>query len=137
MSSREDIDKMLESLRLSASDDIVRAIDDVANAFLTSGGYGSPHMHKAIDEKVTAIYQATATVMAMQARRFAGGGGEAVRDLVDTHLSYLIDQTINRRTEHMETGKTAAEDTAMLCAQLRQDLKRVNNATVRDLRPEL
>jgi hypothetical protein len=40
------------------------------------------------------------------------------------------------RTEHMETGKTAFLDTTILCANLHHDLKRLKDATVRDLRPE-
>ena len=94
-------------------------------------------MHMANSEKVTEIFRSTADVMAMQARRCAGGSGGAVRDLVDTHLSYLIDQTIKRRTEHMETGKTASQDTEILCANLRHDLKRLKDATLRGLRADL
>jgi hypothetical protein len=135
--SCQDVDKMLQSLAQDASNDIARAIEDVANKFITSGGYGSSHMHMAISEKVTEIFRFTADVMTMQARRCVGGSGGAVRDLVDTHLSYLIDQTIKRRTKHMESGKTASQDTEILCATLRQDLKLLKDAALRALKADL
>jgi hypothetical protein len=96
----------------------------------------APIPHAEIAEEVTEIFRFTADVMTMQAKRCLGGSGGAVRDLVDTHLSYLIDQTIERRAKHMETGKTASQDTEILCA-LRQDVKRLKDAALRALKADL
>lgn len=133
-SSQQDIETMLQSLAQDASNDIARAIENVANAFVATGGYGSSHMHIASNEKIMEIFRSTGNAMAKQASLCAGGGGGVVRELVDAHLSQLIDQTIKSRTEHMETGKRAFQDTEILCGNLRRDLKRLKDATVRGLR---
>lgn len=131
--SREHIDGMLQLLAQDAISEIALAVQDVACEFITSGGYGSLRMHMANNEKITEIFRSTANLMATQARRYAGGNGVAVADLVEAHLFSLIDRAIEERTNHIATGKIASQDIAILCADLRRDLRRLKNAAVRDL----
>lgn len=134
MASRNHTDKMLQSLTHDAINEITQAVQDVACEFITSGGYGSLPMHVANNEKVTEIFRSAANLMATQARRYAGGNGAAVADLVEAHLFNLINRAIEERTKHIGVGKITSQDTAILCTNLRRDLKRLKNATVRNLR---
>jgi hypothetical protein len=131
----QDIGKMLQSLAQDASANVARAIKDVANEFIISGGYGSARMHAVVDEKITKVFRSTVNAMTKQARR--GGSGDELRVLVDTHLSHLIEQTIDMRAEQMGTGKMSSEDSSIFCTYLHRDLKRLKDAAVRTLRPEL
>jgi hypothetical protein len=56
-----------------------------------------------------------------------------VRKLVDDHLTGLIDRTLVQRAGQLRAGNVACEETELLCSNLRQDLKRLKDATVREL----
>jgi hypothetical protein len=132
--SRGDTDTMLQSLTQNAINEIGLAVQDVVSAFITSGGYGSLQMHMMSNERIAKAFLSAARLMAIQARDHAAGKGAAVADLVETHLFRLIDRTIAERTKHIAAGKVASQDAAILCADLRRDLKRLKDAAVRDLR---
>jgi hypothetical protein len=132
--NRRDIDTMLQSLMVDATNKIAVSVEDVVNEFITSGGYGSLRMHMRSHERIAKAFRSAAHLMAIQARAYAAGKGAAVADLVEAHLFVLINRTIEMRTKHLAAGKLAFQDTEMLCADLRHDLKRLKDATVRDLR---
>ena len=132
--SRDDTDTMLQSLTQDAANEIAVAVEGVVGAFFTSGGYGSLRMHTMSNEMIARAFRSSARLMAIQARAFAGGTGTAVADLVEAHLSDLINRTIEERTEHIAAGKLPFHDAEILCADLRHELKRWKDATVRNLR---
>ena len=134
MVSREDTDAMLQPLTQNATNEIALAVQDVASEFITSGGYGSLRMHITSNERIVKTFLSAARLMATLARDYAGGKGLVVSDLVEAHLSNLLDRTMEERTKHISAGKVAFQDAAILCADLKRDLKRMRDTTVRDLR---
>src|SRR5262245_9480844 len=80
-----DIDQTLEVFAQGASSEIAKAVEDVANEFVASGGYGSLHMHLASNETIVKVFTSAAGQMIKEARRYENPG--AVREVLDSHLS--------------------------------------------------
>ena len=132
--SCEETDTILESLMLDATNEIAVSVEVVVSEFITSGGYGSLRMHIMSNDRIAKAFRSAARLMAVQARACAGGNGAAAADLVEAHLFVLINRTIEKRIKHLAAGRVAFQDAEILCADLRHDLKRLKDATVRDLR---
>jgi hypothetical protein len=126
-------DEVMRCLVRDATSKIAQAVQCVASQFITSGGYGFLSMHIAINEVVADIFRSAASMMALQARRDAGGYSGTV-DAVEARLFDLLTRTIEQRSEHLASGKLMSQDATMLCADLAHDLKRAKDAVVRSLR---
>jgi hypothetical protein len=131
MVSREDISNALKRLAEEATGDIAQAVQKVATSFVAAGGYGTVQMHKVSNEKIVETFRSTTSRMAHEAIQCHSPS--VVRKLVDDHLSGLIDRTLAQRAEHLRAGNVTSEETELLCSYLRQDLKRLKDATVREL----
>lgn len=131
MVSREDTRNALKRLAEEATGEIAQAVQEVANSFVAAGGYGTVQMHKVSNEKIVETFRSATGRMAHEAIQCHSPS--VVRKLVDDHLSGLIDRTLVQRAEHLRAGNVASEETEFLCDHLRQDLKRLKDATVREL----
>jgi len=125
------IDERLEVLAQSASSDIARAVEDVANEFVGSGGYGSLRMHLASNETILKAFKSAAGQMIEEARRYENPDG--LREIIDSHLSRMRDRALAQHTSHLHAGKIAPHDREVLCADLQRNMKRVRDAVIRDL----
>ena len=126
-----DIDQTLEVFAQGASSEIAKAVEDVANEFVASGGYGSLHMHLASNETIVKVFTSAAGQMIKEARRYENPG--AVREVLDSHLSKVLDRTLAQQTSHLHAGNVAPHDREVLCADLQKNMKRVKDAAIRDL----
>jgi uncharacterized protein HemY len=131
MSSRGDTSRDLKRLAEEAFGDIAQAVQEVATSFVAAGGYGTLQMFKASNEKIVETFRFAIGRIAHQAIQCHSPS--VARQLVEGHLSQLIDQTIEQRAEHLRAGNIASEETELLCSHLRRDLKRLKDATVRGL----
>jgi hypothetical protein len=131
MVSREDTSNALKRLAEEAPGEISQAVQEVATSFVAMGGYGTVRMHKVSNEKIVETFRSATSRMAHEAVQCHSPS--VVRKLVDDHLSGLIDRTLVQRAEHLRAGNVASEETELLCSYLRQDLKRLKDATVREL----
>jgi hypothetical protein len=131
MVSREDTRTALKRLAEEATGEITQAVREVATSFVAAGGYGTASMHKVSNEKIVETFRSATSRMAHEAIQCHSPS--VVRKLVDDHLTGLIDRTLVQRAEHLRAGNVASEETELLCRYLRQDLKRLKDATVREL----
>jgi hypothetical protein len=131
MVSREDTRNALKRLAEEANGEIARAVHEVAISFVAAGGYGTVQMHKVSNEKILETFRSATRRIAHEAIQCHSPS--VVRKLVDDHLSGLIDRTLAQRREHLRAGNVASEETELLCSGLRQDLKHLKDATVREL----
>jgi hypothetical protein len=131
MVSREDTSNALKTLAEEATGKIAQAVREVATSFVAAGGYGTVQMHKVSNERIVETFRSATSQMAHEAVQCHSPS--VVRKLVDDHLSGLIDRTLVQRAEHLRAGNVASGETELLCSYLRQDLKRVKDATVREL----
>ena len=131
MVSREDTGNALKRVAEEATDEIAQAVQDVAISFVATGGYGTLLMHKVNNEKIVETFRSATSRMAEEAIQCHSPS--VVRILVDDYLSGLIDRTLVQRADHLRAGNVASEATELLCNSLRRDLKRLKDATVREL----
>jgi len=131
MVSREDTSTALKRLAEEATGEIAQAVRDVATSFVAAGGYGTASMHKVSNEKIVETFRSATTRMTHEAVQCHSPS--VVRKLVDDHLTGLIDRTLVQRAGQLRAGNVACEETELLCSNLRQDLKRLKDATVREL----
>jgi hypothetical protein len=131
MVSREDTTDALERLAEQTTSEIAQAVQEVATSFVAAGGYGTVRMHKVSNERIVETFRSATRRMAHEAVRCHSPS--VVRKLVDDQLSGLIDRTLTQRAEHLRVGNVASEETELLCSYLRQDLKRLKDAAVREL----
>ena len=131
MVSREDTNIALKRLADEATGEIAQSVHDVAASFVAGGGYGTARMHKVGNAKIVETFRNATSRMAHEAARCHSPS--VVRRLVDDNLAKLIDRTLAQRAEHLRTGNVASEEMELLCSYLRQDLKRLKDATVREL----
>ena len=131
MVSREDTSSALKRLAEEAAGEIAQAVQEVATAFVATGGYGSLKMHNLSNKKIVETFRTAMSRMAHEAIQCHSPS--VVRRLIDDHLSGLIDRTLVQRAEHLRAGNIASEEKELLCRYLRQDLKRLKDVTVREL----
>ena len=131
MVSRDDTRSTLKRLAEEATGEIAQVVQEVATSFVAAGGYGTVRMHKVSNEKIVDTFRSATNRMAHEAVQCHSPS--VVRKLVDDQLSGLIDRTLTQRAEHLRAGNVASEETELLCNYLRRDLKRLKDATVREL----
>ena len=131
MVSREDTSNALKRLAEEATGEIAQVVQEVATSFVAASGYGTVRMHKVSTEKIVETFRNATSRMAHEAVQCHSPS--VVRKLVDDHLSGLIDRTVVQRAEHLRAGNVASEERELLCSYLRQNLKRLKDATVREL----
>ncbi len=131
MVSGQDTGNALKRLAEEATGEIAQVVQEVATSFVAAGGYGTVRMHKVSNEKIVDTFRSATNRMAHEAVQCHSPS--VVRNLVDDQLSGLIDRTLAQRAEHLRAGNVSSEETELLCNYLRQDLKRLKDATVREL----
>ena len=131
MVSRENTSIALKKLAEEATGEIAQVVREVATSFVVAGGYGTASMHKVSNEKIVETFRGATSRMAHEATQCHSPS--VVRKLVDDHLTELINRTLLQRAEHLRAGNVASEETELLCRNLGQDLKRLKDATVREL----
>ena len=127
-------DGIHESLALvvqNATSDITRAVENVATAFVSAGGYGSWRMHLQSNATIVESFRVAADRMIAQAKDH--DDLHEIRELINSHLSNVVERTLAERTAYFETGNIEPHDRAVLCADLQHDMKRVKSAAITEL----
>ena len=131
MINHHGIDESLELVVQSATMDIRRAVENVATAFASVGGYGSLRMYMASNTTIVESFRTAAGRMIAEAKD--QGGLYEIRELITLHLSKLVERTLAERTAYFEVGNIRPYDRAVLFADLQHDMKRVKAAAVAEL----
>jgi len=124
------ITKSLENVAQIASNDIARAVETVARGFVSSGGYGSYRMHLASNETIVQTFRSAVGQMTAEAECL--GNDYAFRELLDFHISKLIDRTLAERRTHLVSANAAPDDSAALCDSLHHAMKRLKDVAIRN-----
>src|ERR1051325_6685715 len=127
-------DGIHESLALvvqNATSDITRAVENVATAFVSAGGYGSLRMHLASNATIVQSFRMAAHRMIAEAKDHEDF--HEIRELISSHLSNVVERTLAERTAYFEAGDLRPHDRAVLCADLQRDMKRVKTAAITEL----
>src|SRR5262245_45929524 len=95
------IQESLESAVQSATEDITRAIEDVATAFVSAGGYGSLRMHLQSNATIVESFRIAADRMIAEAK--GHDDLHEIKELVSSHLSNVVELTLAERTAYFET----------------------------------
>lgn len=129
MASSQSIDERLGLAAQNATIDIARAIEDVAKEFASSGGYGSIRMYLARNSTIVQTFRSAASQMTTEAKRYEDQ--DLVRDLLDTHLSKIVDHALAQCTHHLVAGNLAPHDREVLYTDLRRSMKRIKDVAIR------
>ena len=125
------IDETFKVFAQGATSDIARAVENVANEFVASGGYGSLRMHLASNETIVKAFTSAADQMTREARRYENP--DVVREILDSHLSRVLDRALAQHTSHLHSGIVAPHDREVLCVDLQKNMKRIKDAAIRNL----
>lgn len=131
MVTRAHMDSILKKLAQEAAGEIAVAVQATATEFISSGGYGSVRMHKVTTERIVETFRASASLMVKEGRHCYNPA--VARELIEHRLSSLMDHALEQRAEHLRATNFAPEERELFCDHLRRDLKRLKDATVRQL----
>ena len=124
------VEESMQVVAEKASSDIARAVLDVATDFVASGGYGSLRMHLAGNRIILQTFRSAAVRMALAAKRSRNHA--TVRDLLESHLSMVVDRTIADRTSYLRAANLASHESDLLSGSLLHDMKRLKDTAVRN-----
>ena len=124
------VEESMQVVAEKASHDIAQAVLDVAADFAASGGYGSLRMHLAGNRTILLAFRSAASRMTLAAKRSRNYA--KVRELLESHLSMVVDRTITDRTSYLRSTNFASHECDLLSDSLLHEMKRLKDTAVRD-----